>query len=392
MGIIIFGDGFTFPDGDAPTNRVHTYAKGFIENGVNVHVICFRNDYLDKFCGETDGIKYYHPFGQSKRSKYFLYRSWVKILKFFKTLILITQINKKEKINTIIVYSMLLSTHLVAWCLSKLSRSKLMKETGEHPMRLFQNCTLAKWQGLIKLRIEAGLCDGVFCISQYLVNFYQSKGLSKRKLFLVPSTVDTKRFGHNFDSPFNFKYILYCGGLTILKDGVDILIKSYTQICSKHPEIKLILIGEADNEKDEIFFRDLVSNLNIHDKVVFTGKLSRTVIPAYLCNAEILSLARPRSIVADAGFPSKLTEYLATGKPVVVTMVGEIPIYLRDKENAFLSEPNNVNAFADKLDFVLCNYHFAKKVGEKGKELTETIFNYNFQAKRILNYITYKLG
>jgi hypothetical protein len=51
MSYVIFGDTFTFPDGNASTNRVYTYAKGFKENGMNVHIICFRNDYLDNFSG-----------------------------------------------------------------------------------------------------------------------------------------------------------------------------------------------------------------------------------------------------------------------------------------------------------------------------------------------------
>jgi hypothetical protein len=48
MTIIIFGDLFSFPEGHAATNRIYTYAKGLQENGVNVTVICFSNDYLDQ--------------------------------------------------------------------------------------------------------------------------------------------------------------------------------------------------------------------------------------------------------------------------------------------------------------------------------------------------------
>jgi glycosyltransferase involved in cell wall biosynthesis len=91
--------------------------------------------------------------------------------------------------------------------------------------------------------------------------------------------------------------------------------------------------------------------------------------------------------VADAGFPSKLTEYLATGNPVVVTKVGEIPLYLKDDVSAFLSEPGSIDSFAGRLDFVLGNYEFAQRVGLKGKELTLTIFNYNFQSKRMIAFI-----
>jgi len=206
-------------------------------------------------------------------------------------------------------------------------------------------------------------------------------------LFLVPGTVDIERFQISQASPLTFEYILYCGSLTLNKDGVNILIESFKRLIQKYPEINLVLIGKGDTIEEENIIKELVVNLNIEKKVFFLGQMARMEIPSYLNNAKILALARPKSIVADAGFPSKLTEYLATGVPVVVTKVGEIPIYLKDKENAFLSEPDSAEEFADKLDFVLSNYEFAIRVGLKGKELTNTIFNYNFQVKRMIGYI-----
>jgi len=59
--ILIFGDTFTFPEGNAATNRVYTFAKGFHENGIEVFVICFRNDYVETVNGSVNGIHYHHP-------------------------------------------------------------------------------------------------------------------------------------------------------------------------------------------------------------------------------------------------------------------------------------------------------------------------------------------
>ena len=84
MSIIIFGDSFSFPEGDAATNRVHTYAKGFHENNSAVHVICFANDYDSLEVGFITGIRFYHPFGQRKRNRYLIVRRWQKFIKYFK--------------------------------------------------------------------------------------------------------------------------------------------------------------------------------------------------------------------------------------------------------------------------------------------------------------------
>jgi glycosyltransferase involved in cell wall biosynthesis len=388
MAYVIFGDYFTFPEGTASTNRVFTYAKGFIENGIPVHVICFRNDYLENYNGQTEGINYYHPFGQTKRNRYFIIRRWQKFVKYIRALSLLKAINNANRIIAIQVYSEDIFTQLFSFILAKWFKTELLIERSEHPLRNFQDNYLKKFAGKIKVFIETRLYDGIFCISTYLIDFYVKSGFSLGKICLVPSTVDTGRFNHHFSPPLKFKYILYVGSLTIQKDGVNILIESFAKICDKYPEMKLVLIGEADTLNEELMLKRLVSSLKIEtERVKFLGRLSRNDIPAYLCNAQILALARPQNIISDAGFPSKLTEYLAAGKPVVVTRVGEIPAYLQDNESAFLSVPDSAEAFAGKLDFVLSNYEFAQKVGLKGKDLTATVFNYKYQAKRMLEFM-----
>jgi glycosyltransferase involved in cell wall biosynthesis len=387
MTLVFLGDSFTFPEGDAATNRVHSYAKGLFENGLTIHVICFGSDYDAGGDGVINGIYFHHPFGRRKRSRYFIVRRWHKIRKYFNTFSIIKSIKKRDESIVFHCYTQLLQTQLFTYCLSKYFKSRVILERSEHPLRNYNDSRVSRKCGNLRVALEIRLCDSIFCISDYLINFYLSRGCKREKLFLVPSTVDTERFIGNFNTPFDFKYILYCGSLTTQKDGVDILIESFSKLPEKHSEVQLVLVGEADNEADEQLFRNLVSELKIEKKVYFTGKLPRNEIPAYLCNAELLALARPRSIVADAGFPSKLTEYLVTGKPVVVTSVGEIPVYLTDNQNAFLSEPGSADAFAGRMDFVLSNGLVGRQVGENGKALALTVFNYRYQAKRILDFI-----
>jgi glycosyltransferase involved in cell wall biosynthesis len=386
MNYIIFGETFTFPEGSAATNRVHTYAKGFYENGIRVHVICFGNNYNMVAEGTINGINYYNPFGQKKRSNYFVIRRWQKLIKYYKTLALIRKINKNNKIVVIISYTQFLLTQFFAFFLAKYVKSHLIIERGEHPLR-FKGSFLSKIQGEIKPYMDRVLCDGIFCISQYLIDFYNNRGVNEKKLLLVPSTVDTERFNYSYNSPLGYQYIVYCGALTLLKDGVNILVESFARISEKFPEINLVLIGKGDSENEETVIKDLIARLSIDKRVFLLGQLSRNEVPAYLTNAKILALARPKSMIADAGFPSKLTEYLATGIPVVATEVGDIPFYLKDNENAFLSKPDSVDAFAEKLDFVLSNYKYAKDIAKKGKELTNSKFNYKYQAKRIIEFV-----
>jgi glycosyltransferase involved in cell wall biosynthesis len=386
MSIIIFGDNFSFPEGNAATNRVYTYAKGFNENGLRVHVICFGSEYNTVGDGMINGIYFYHPFGQRKRSKYFIIRRWQKLLKYFKTIILLRRIDKEDKIITITVYTMLLFTHLFAWSLSRINKSKLIKECGEHPLRLYQNGALKKGQGLIKLNIESSLCDGIFCISQFLVNFYKHHGLPQRKLFLVPSTVDPARFIQTGEKLFPYPYIGYFGGLTFVRDNIDILIMAFAMITSKHPDLHLVMGGFC-SEKEKKQIENLILKYKISLKVVLLKYLTRQEIIRYIIHSDILVMVRGNDMESQASFPCKLTEYLATSKPVVTVNVGEISDYLTDGVNSFLVEPGDCNGLAEKLDYVLNNYELALEIAQRGKQLTSTIFNYNFQAKRMIGFI-----
>jgi|APIni6443716594_1056825.scaffolds.fasta_scaffold21268_1 glycosyltransferase involved in cell wall biosynthesis len=386
MAIVIFGDLFSFPEGDASTNRVYTYAKGFYENGINVHVICFSNDYIDNHNGITEGIRYYNPFNQKKRSKYFVIRRWQKLLKYFKTIALVRRINKEDNISSIIVYSLLLSTHLFAWYLSKTNKTKLIKECSEHPLIHYQKNAFKKGQGIIKLRIEMHLIDGIFCISRFLIEFFREQGIPQSKLFLIPSTVDPTRFASNDERPFPYRYIGYFGGLTFNRDNIDILLKAFAMICEKNPELHLVLGGFC-SEKEKILIENLILDLNISQKVVLLKYLTRKEIIKYIIYADILVMVRSKDLETQASFPCKLTEYLATSKPVITVNVGEISDYLTDGVNSFLVEPGDCNGLAEKLDYVLSNYEIALEIAQQGKLLTSTTFNYNYQAKRLISFI-----
>jgi glycosyltransferase involved in cell wall biosynthesis len=116
--------------------------------------------------------------------------------------------------------------------------------------------------------------------------------------------------------------------------------------------------------------------------------VNRNELPAYLCSALLLVLSRPKNIQAEGGFPTKLGEYLATGRPVVVTKVGEIPEYLTDEVNAFLAEPDNADAFALRVLYALSNAELADKVGANGKKLAYSTFNYKVQSQNLISFIS----
>ena len=132
---------------------------------------------------------------------------------------------------------------------------------------------------------------------------------------------------------------------------------------------------------------NLINNLGIKKSVVFTGIVSAAEMPQILKNAAVLALDRPESLQAQCGFPTKLGEYLLTENPVVVTKVGDIPLFLKDGETALIAEERDPQDFSSKLIWALQNAEEASKIGKAGALVAMREFNYLNETKKIIDVI-----
>jgi len=228
--------------------------------------------------------------------------------------------------------------------------------------------------------------SGMIVISQGLKQYYIENGCHPDRVNIVNMVVNTNRFNGLQKQPSE-PYIAYCGTASNNKDGVDQLIKAFALVVKQHPEYKLYIIGSTPSTKQRFSNYELVKELGIENNVVFTGSIPAAQMPKMLKNADILALDRPDNQQAKYGFPTKLGEYLMTGNPVVVTKVGDIPLFLKDGESALLADPNNAQDFADKLCWAIENPDRAKGIGENGEKVARQSFNYLTETKKILNIL-----
>lgn len=235
--------------------------------------------------------------------------------------------------------------------------------------------------------------SGLFVISRPLKEYYESLGVPPSKIHIVNMTVDIDRFRNLKKTPSKERYIAYCGDLSNDKDGVNLLIKAFALVCRRIPDIKLYLIGATSSKDCSSNNFRLIKDLGIEDRVVFTGVVSSNKMPQLLKDAEVLALARPDNLQAKYGFPTKLGEYLLTENPVAVTSVGDIPLFLKDGISALISEPSNVDMFADKLLWALNNPDDASRIGKAGAEVAMRNFNSLIETGKIMNVIcpSYKM-
>ena len=228
--------------------------------------------------------------------------------------------------------------------------------------------------------------DYFACMTNTLLDHYRKMAKPEAKFIHLPMTVDLKRFiGISDTTIYSKPYIAYTGTFNNAKDGVDILIKSFAKIANKYPQYHLYLAGFW--HYDVPMQEKLIEEFGLTNRITYLGVLNKDQIPVFVCNADLRVLSRPDSHQAQGGFPTKLGEYLATGNPVCVTKVGEIPDYLEDNVSAFMATPGDVDSFADAMDRALSNPDNAKKVGLAGREVAEREFNSEIQAKRLYEFL-----
>ncbi len=111
--------------------------------------------------------------------------------------------------------------------------------------------------------------------------------------------------------------IVYAGGLSKAY-GVDRLIDAVAAMVN--PSVRLKLFGRGDQESRA---RQLAMS---DPRFTYGGFVGNEVLIPELCGADLLINPRPtEQSFAVQSFPSKLIEYLATGRPVLTTRIKSMP-------------------------------------------------------------------
>ncbi|MDR3666523.1 MAG: glycosyltransferase family 4 protein [Ignavibacteriaceae bacterium] len=372
----------------ASASRVKSYTEGLIAGNCsvtafNMHPVKKEDNYdFDTgFPGSYDFNIVDKNLGYIKRKYYYL--------KY-----LIRKNKELRKFTHVFFYG---ESHFIMVYLFLMSRRykiKLIIEGCEYPIPLIKNKKINKIYNLISVNILYRIFDAAVVISDNLYDYYKRKGRKNIKLLKVPVMVDPKRFENIKDLNISIpeEYIAYCGTMSGDKDGLPVLLRSMKLISDRFPDIKLLLIGDNSNPKMLDPLMKLILDLDLKNKVIFTGIVEKKYIPFFFSKARALVLARPDNFQSRGGFPTKLGEYLASGRPAIVTKVGEIQEYLTDGVTAYLAEAGSVENFAEKVIEALENTERSEMIAKKGKELAMEKFGIKEHGIRLAHFINSDLS
>ncbi len=166
-----------------------------------------------------------------------------------------------------------------------------------------------------------------------------------------------------FKSKYNLEkknIILFFGRIHWIK-GIDILVRSFNLIQRRRDDIHLVIMGEDDGFKAQV--QEIIKNLKISDKVLFTG---------YLSGNEKLSCIIDSSVVVQtsryeqgAGAP---LEAVLCNVPIIVSDNSGAAMDVKRLNTGYIVKFNDFEQLSDTIEYVVDNQDEAKIKTKSGAE------------------------
>ena len=370
--ILIIGD-FAFPYGTGAASRVYGYARGLIGAGARVKVLCVEPSWnigstLNAAAsGNYRGIEFEYSCGRVSRPRSRFGRGLLRLAKWSRFAYAVHQwAAEVDGVDAMIVYSRRLRWIAAARVLCWTTGAELVHEDCELVFRFSADTVRTRLKRFAYERVAFATYDGCIAISTFLADYCSRRLRHGIEALLVPVLVDVEEFGPGDGSGEIADRVTFCGGLDHLE--ARNVVETFALVAGDFPSIRLQLVGTARRSEALAGLRSLADELGVSGRVEFTGQVVREDLVGLLGSARVLVLPRPSGLFSQAGLPTKMGEYLASGRPVVVTANGDIGLYLHDGVDAYLVPPDDVAAFGERLRHVLEHPGEATEVGRRGRE------------------------
>ena len=234
----------------------------------------------------------------------------------------------------------------------------------------------------------------IFVISEVEKNNLLHAGVSSEKIIVNPNGVDADEFRpgaggekirNELGVPPHKMLVGFAGtfgpwhGVLTLADAVA--------LTPRDTNIHFLLIGDgslrAEVENKLTASGDL-------GRVTFAGIVSHERVPTFLDACDIL--VSPHVPLADGseffGSPTKLFEYMAAGKGIVASRLGQIGDVLADNETGLLVEPGNAKELSDAIVKLADDPMLLSRLGIAARTSAIAKHTWRKNAQRVLEAFT----
>ena len=376
INILVFAR--DYPVGQAGTKRVQLLLDYLLTQKVNINVISYRSKYTQPAKeGIYQGIHYLNIGSDTDMKIRHFHKLVTYFLKGFGAII---HSKKKGYSNFVYCSGGISVENFLFILLAKLLRYKLILAIEEDydffDGKLKLISTFKLWTIKRLDFLNTRWASAIVVISTYLLEKYQKRTTKPVIHIPITSRINFDKDKREFNHPLQ---VLYAGTFAE-KDGVKDIIDGFMIFNRTFHDAQLILTGKSDQQ---VFFANKYKD---YEDVIFKGYVPDEAFYPLLKSADVLCMCRTGSRFANAGFPFKLGEYLATGNPVISTKVSDIEDYLTD-EDAYLIESNSPQQICSSLNDIVTNPEKARRIGLNGLKKCQEFFSQEKNSKLLYDLI-----
>jgi len=192
------------------------------------------------------------------------------------------------------------------------------------------------------------LADKVVVISKSLADHLVQKGISPKKISVVPNGVDSEIFkpqppDKELINKYNLKNKTVFGfiGSVTKYEGLDYLFQSLAMLKKETINIHFLLVGDGPFLSD---LQNLAKELNILDIVTFVGRVPHTEVQKYYSVIDIFPFPRINAKVCQLVTPLKPYEVMAMGKIALVSDIPALNEMVINKETGLVFKAEDIKS------------------------------------------------
>ncbi len=399
---ILFVTHYFPPEVNAPANRTHEHCRLWARDGHDVTIITgvpnhprgkifdgFENRWLQE--ENSDGIRVIRTWMYLAPNSGFLKRIANYILFAF-TAVLASF--RADKPDIVIATSPQFFVGVAGAIIAKLKRRPFVLEIRDlWPKSVVELGQLR--EGLILSSLEAlegwlyRSANGVVVNTRTFHDHIAARGVASDHIELVYNGIDPSQFHpqpkniellkkHGLAEHFTVAYVGTLGlahGLTLLIDVAERF--------EARSEVRFVLIGDgADREKLEadIAARGL-------ENVQLLGLQPRDAMPDWIASIDLLLVLLRDLPVFETVIPSKIFEFLAQERPVILAAKGEIRRMMAEAEGALVIDPESQDQLVWAIEEVMDHPAEAAKRAVAGRRWVEQGYIRDDLARKMMTFL-----
>ena len=240
-------------------------------------------------------------------------------------------------------------------------------------------------------RLNLTAATRIFVVSEVDRTNLEQAGVAAEKIIVNPNGVDPKVFrpgvgGGDVRAEVGLgpkeQLVGFVGSFGPWH-GVLVLAEAIKMIPAALP-LKFLLVGDGALQGE---MKQLLSEEVEQGRVIFKGVVPHKEVPALLDGCDILvSPHVPLAAGADFfGSPTKLFEYMAIGKGIVASKLGQIGEVLIDGQTALLVEPGNASELRDAIIRLAKSRELRETLGASARQVAIERHTWKRNAQKIID-------